>query len=132
MSRGLGVELTEIRQVLLGQIVACQVEHGVLQSAGMTITKNKSITVDPLGGLSRVFHLLCPEQVGHGGASHGSSWVTAVGTLGLIGRHGTDGVHCLELELGSLVVSHGSACCDKQNNERMELRIYSASDIFRL
>mmetsp|Transcript_11426 Transcript_11426/g.28876 ORF Transcript_11426/g.28876 Transcript_11426/m.28876 type:complete len:294 (-) Transcript_11426:246-1127(-) len=86
-------ELTEILKVLqFGGFVSRQVEHCVLKGAGMSVGKDKAITVDPVGVGRRVVHDLAPQNMGHRSASHGGAGVTRVGRLDHVGRNGTDGV----------------------------------------
>eukprot|EP00977_Amphora_coffeiformis_P011347 scaffold2737_cov156-Amphora_coffeaeformis.AAC.4 len=92
MTRTLGSQFAESSQVLRREIVAGQMQHGVLQGTGVSIGQDKAITIDPGRILARVLHVLGPKQISHGGASHGGPGMSRVGRLGLIGRHGTNRV----------------------------------------
>jgi len=92
------VKLAKLRQVVLGDVVASQVQHGVLQGASMPIAQDEAITIDPSRILAAVVHYMTPQNVSHGSAAHGSSRVPRVSSLRLISRYGTDSVYALELE----------------------------------
>jgi hypothetical protein len=49
MSGRLAVELSKIGQILLGNGISRQMQHGVLQGTGMTIGQDESITGQPIG-----------------------------------------------------------------------------------
>ena len=44
---GFGSKLTELGKILLANIVARQMQHGVLQGTSVSIGQDESITVDP-------------------------------------------------------------------------------------
>lgn len=96
MSRSLGTNPAELAQVLCADIVAREVQHGVLQGTGVSVTENETITINPSTVFARVVHKLAPQQVSHGSASHGSSRMSRVGSLGLIGRNGANGIDAEE------------------------------------
>ena len=102
MPRSLASQLSKLLEILHRQAVSSQMEHGVLQGAGMSVTQNESITIDPGWVLARVVHDFGPQQVSHGSTSHGSAGVTAVGRLRLVGRDAADRVDAglLEGKLG--------------------------------
>lgn len=95
MPRRLAVELAELRQILLAHIVSRQVQHGILQSARMSIAQDESIAIDPRGILRRVVHDFGPQQVRHGSASHGRAGMARTGSLRLVRRDETNRIHAL-------------------------------------
>ena len=70
----------------------------------MSITQDEAITVQPLGVTGRVGHNLPPEQMCHGSASHGSTWMTTVGGFGLIRTDSTNSIDAFMLQRGALIV----------------------------
>lgn len=64
-------KLSKLRQILHGEIVPRQVEHGVLQSAGMAIRQDEAIAINPRRILAAIVHHLAPQDVRHGSATHG-------------------------------------------------------------
>lgn len=100
MARTLGSQLTESGQILLTEIVARQMQHGVLEGAGVSVGQDEAITIDPRRILAGIVHELGPQEVGDGGTAHGSSGMTRAGRLRLIGRDGTDRVDGAFLQIG--------------------------------
>ena len=98
MTRCLAAELAKAGEILPGEIVSREVEHGVLERTGMTIGEDEAITVDPGRVLARVVHDFAPEEMGHGGAAHRSARMAAVGRLRLVSRDHADGIDTLEFE----------------------------------
>ena len=97
MSGSFAPQLAELLEVVEGQVVAGQMEHGVLQGAGVAVGQDEAVAVVPLGVGGGVVHHLRPEQVGHRGAAHGSSGMAGVGGLRHVGAEGTDGVDALDV-----------------------------------
>lgn len=81
----LGFDLAELGKILGRQVVPSEVKHGVLQRTGVSVTQHKAIAVDPSWVLGRVHHGFTPKKMRHGSATHGSSWMTGVRRLRLIG-----------------------------------------------
>ena len=73
---GLGVPgrpaapLAELAQVLERQVVPGQVQHGVLQDAGVPVGEDEAVVVGPLGVARVVVHDPRPQDVGQGGQGH--------------------------------------------------------------
>ena len=103
MSRTLGSDGSEALQVVNRQVVACQMEHGVLKGTSMSIAQNEAITAPPLWVAGRIGHDLVPKQMCHGSASHGCSGVPAIGSLWLISTDGTNCIDAFMLQRGALV-----------------------------
>ena len=51
VTRGLAVNLTEVLEVVHGEVIAEQVEQGVLQNAAMAVGEDEAVAVEPLGVL---------------------------------------------------------------------------------
>jgi len=103
MAGSFAPQLAELLEVVEGEAVAGQVEHGVLQGAGVAVGQDESVAVVPAGVGGGVVHDLRPEQVGHRGAAHGGAGMAGVGGLRHVGAEGADGVDALELEGGASV-----------------------------
>jgi len=52
MAWGLAVKLTELLQVVQGEVVASQMQDGVQQSTTVTVRQDEAISVEPLRILS--------------------------------------------------------------------------------
>ena len=101
MARGSRSQLTESLEVVEGaRGVSREVEHRVLEGAGMPVRQNEPVAVDPAGVGRGVLHDLAPEDVGHRSASHGGSGVARVSRLDHVCGHGADGVDAFFLEIG--------------------------------
>jgi hypothetical protein len=51
VTRGLAVDLTEVLEVVHGEVIAEQVEQGVLQNTAVAVGEDEAVTVEPLGVL---------------------------------------------------------------------------------
>lgn len=104
MSRRARSELPKGLQILFRHgRVSREMQHGVLQGAGVSVGQDESIAVDPRGVGGAVGHDLGPEHVGHGRAAHGSTGVARIGGLRLIGRYGAN---CIDAALFQSLVVH--------------------------
>jgi hypothetical protein len=65
-------------------------------------------------------HDFVPQEMSHGSTAHGSSGMSGIGCFGLVGRHGSDRVDAMELQLGSVVrwllFDHGEVLVDLQGS----------------
>ena len=66
---GHGVVLTEVLELIDGEVEASKVEPGVKEHGSVAGGKDEAVTVDPLGVLGVVGHLLCFQGEGGGGMS---------------------------------------------------------------
>jgi hypothetical protein len=64
VTRGLGVDLAEVLEVVHGEVVAEEVEQGVLQNTAMAVGEDEAVTVEPLGVLGVEPHELVKEHMG--------------------------------------------------------------------
>eukprot|EP00053_Salpingoeca_punica_P011021 m.98695 g.98695 ORF g.98695 m.98695 type:complete len:479 (-) comp15561_c0_seq1:53-1489(-) len=107
----LAADLAEVLQVLDGEVVAREVQHDVLQGAAVAVGEDEAVAANPVRVLGRVVHELAPEDVGHGGAAHGSTRVAGLGFLHRIRGQDADGVDTLCVKgriLGDLqALGHG-------------------------
>ena len=92
VARGLAVQLTEILQVVDGQVVAGQVQQRIDEHGAVAVGQHEAVTVGPLGVARVVLELIVPEHLGDVGHAHGGAGVAAVGFLHGIHAEGTDGV----------------------------------------
>jgi hypothetical protein len=110
MARGGTSHLSERLELIHATIfVSTQMQHDILQRARMAIAQHETIPIPPLRIRGAVIAPhpaeggIRPEQVGHGGASHGSTGMSRVGLLDHVRGEGTDGVDAFELEGRSFV-----------------------------
>ena len=78
------VDLPERLEVVHGDLVAEEMEEGVLQHAPMAVGENKAISIGPIGVLGVEGHELVEENVGGGGQAHRGSGMPGVGLEGRI------------------------------------------------
>ena len=90
VSGGLGVQLTEILQVVDGQIVPGQMQQGVDQHGAVAVGEDEAVTVGPLGVGRVVLHVVVPQNLGDIGHAHGRARMTGVGFLDRVHAQGTD------------------------------------------
>jgi hypothetical protein len=57
----LGSNLAKLRQVVLRYLVPGQMQHGVLQGAGVTVAQYEAIAINPGRILARVLHDFTPQ-----------------------------------------------------------------------
>ena len=84
--------LAELAQVLERQVVAGEVEHGVLQDAGVPAGEDEAVAVGPLRVARVVAHDARPEHVGQRGQRHGGARVPGVGRFGRVHGEAADDV----------------------------------------
>lgn len=100
-----GSELPKALKVIkLAILVSRKVEHGVLQSAGVSIRQDESIAVDPFGTAGRILHDLAPQNISDRGATHGGSGVSRIGRLDHVGADSPDRVDAFLFERHFVVV----------------------------
>ena len=85
MTGGFASHLTEVLQIVERQIVAGEVQQGVLQHRAVAVRENEAVAADPLRVLGIVTEMLRPEGDGNISHAHGHAGVTGFGFL--------DGVH---------------------------------------
>ena len=96
---GLGVELSELLEVLNGDWVAHKVEHHVQEGDRVPIGKNKAVSVHPLAVLRVGLHL-GKQNVGSGSHAHWGARMARVGLGDGVCCEDSDGVDCLGGEVG--------------------------------
>ena len=97
-------ELAEKLELLHGNVVSDEVEHGVVQRNSVSVGEDEAVSVHPLGVGGRVLHHLVVEQVSDGSAAHGRTGMTRLRHLWLVGGDGTHRVDALEFKIIALVV----------------------------
>ena len=94
---GFGVQLPELLQFLHGQVVARQMQQGVMQHRAVAVTDDKTVTVWP-GRVGRVMTIvpvrvtLRPQGHGNFGHAHGHAGVPRLGLLDRVHGQGANGV----------------------------------------
>ena len=88
---GFAVQLAEVFQVVQREVVAGEVQRGVLQHGGVAVGENEAVTVVPLG-VGRVdAQVFEPEDGSHVGHAHRCAGVTGVGFLYRVHAEDADG-----------------------------------------
>ena len=81
MTRGFGMQLTEVLQIVDGQVVTGQVQQRVDQHGAMTVGQDEPVAIDPLRVAGVVVHVVVPQHFGNVGHAHGRTGVTGFGFL---------------------------------------------------
>ena len=81
VTRGFGVQLTEVFQIVDGQIVTAQVQQGVNQHRTVTVGQNKAVAVGPFRVVRVVLEVIVPQNFGDIGHAHRGAGVTGFGFL---------------------------------------------------
>ncbi len=92
VSRGLGVELTELLQVLDGQVVTGQMQQGIDQHGAVAVGQHETIAIRPIRIARVMLHIIVPEHLGDVGHAHGRARVPGFGFLHGIHTQRTNGV----------------------------------------
>ena len=78
---GLGVELTEVLEIIHGQAVAEEMQQAIQHRGSVTGREHEAVAVAPLGIGGIVVHLLGPERVRHGRCTQRRAGVAGIGLL---------------------------------------------------
>ena len=73
------VDLPERLEIVHGDLVAEEVEEGILQHAAMAVGEDKAISVGPVGVLGVEAHELIEEDMRGGSQAHGGSGMPGIG-----------------------------------------------------
>ena len=92
MARGLGVQLTEILDVVDGNVVTAQVQQGVLQHGAVTVGQHEAVPVGPLRVGRVVAQVIVPQYLGDIRHTHGRTRVAGLGFLNRIHAQRANGV----------------------------------------
>jgi hypothetical protein len=65
--------LTEVLELIHGEVITVKVKHTVLESTTMAVGKDEAITVDELGVLGVKGHELVEQNMSHWGTTHGGT-----------------------------------------------------------
>ena len=88
MAGRLAFPLPEVPDLIEGEVVAGEMEHGVEQHGPVSAGEHEAVAVRPVGVFGVVPHEARPQHVGDGRGFHGKAGMAAVGLL-----HGVDGQH---------------------------------------
>ena len=99
MARSLAAPLPEVLQVFQGEVIACQMEHGIKQGTAMARRQDKPVPVEPVGVFRIVFHEPVPDGVHQGCGSQRQSRVAGIGRLHLIDGQKTQGVDAFSINI---------------------------------
>src|SRR5690606_11047542 len=92
VTRSFGVQLTEVFQIVDGQVVTAQVQQGVNQHRTVAVGQNKTVAVGPFRVGRVVFEVVVPQNFGDVGHAHRGAGVTGFGFLYGVHAQGADGV----------------------------------------
>ena len=92
VSRGLGVELAEVLQILHAHVVAGEMEKGVEEHGAVAVRKDEAVAVIPLGLLRIVLEETAPENLRDVRHSERYSRMAGLSLLNRIHAEGTDRV----------------------------------------
>ena len=99
--------LTELLQVVHREVVAGEVQRGVLQDAGVPGREHEAVAVGPGRVGWVVAHALAVEDVGDRRERHGGARVTGVGLLHRVHGEAADGVDRERLDVGGHTTPRG-------------------------
>ena len=92
MSRGKGIQLTELHQVFLGQTVSEQVKQRVQKHGTMSTGQDETVTVEPVRVSRIVLHFFCPQSVSGISCAERKSRMTGFCLLDCVCRENADSV----------------------------------------
>lgn len=78
MTRCYAVHLSEVLEIVHGDLVAEEMKEGILKHASVAVRKHKAISVEPAGILRVEGHELVEENMGHWGHAHGCARMAGV------------------------------------------------------
>ena len=93
MARGLAAPLPEVFQVVKGQIVACQVQHGVQQRRAVARGQDEAVPVEPFGVRRIIFHKFIPYGIHQGRCAQRESGVPGFCLLYFVCREEPQGLY---------------------------------------
>ena len=96
----LGAPLPELLEVVEREVVAREVQRGVLEDAGVPGREHEAVAVRPAGSAGIVSHPLAVEHVGDGRERHGGAGMAGVGLLHRVHGEAADGVDRELLDVG--------------------------------
>jgi hypothetical protein len=97
MARGPGMQLPETAQLLHRQVVAREVQQGVLEHRAVAVGEHEAVAIGPGGVRGVVAQEAAPEYLGDLGHAHRHARMARVGLLHRVHRQGADGVDDLGL-----------------------------------
>lgn len=92
VTRRLGVQLTEVFQVLDAQVVAAQVQQRVDQHRAVAVGEHETVAIGPFGVGRIVLEEVVPQHFGDIGHAHGGARMARFGLLDGIHAEGANGV----------------------------------------
>ena len=76
VTRGFGVQLTELFQIIDAEVVTGEVQQRINQHGAVAVGQDETVTIRPLGVGRIVFHVIVPQHFGDIGHAHGRARVT--------------------------------------------------------
>ncbi len=92
VTRRLGMQLTELLEVVHRQVVAGQVQQCVNQHRAMAVRQHKAVTVRPLGVGGVMAHMVIPQRFSDFRHAHGGTGVAGFGFFDCIHCKCADGI----------------------------------------
>ena len=92
MSRGHGMQLAEIFDLLHGQRIARQVQQRVEKHRAVAVGQHEAIPVGPIRIAGIVAQEVVPQDLGEIGHAHGHAWMPGPGALNSVHAQRPDGI----------------------------------------
>lgn len=86
------MQLTEVLDVVDGNVVTAQVQQGILQHGAMTVREHEAVPVGPLRVGRVVAQVIVPQNLGDIRHTHGRTRVAGLGFLNRIHAQRANGV----------------------------------------
>jgi hypothetical protein len=113
VARGPGMQLAEALEFIQRQVVAGQMQQGIVQHRTVAVAQHEAIAVRP-GRIGRVVTVkIVPHHFGDVGHAHGHAGMTALGGLHCVCGEETDGVG----EVAAAGGGHGRRVFSKSKSE---------------
>ena len=92
MSRGLGVQLAELLDILHAELVAGQVQQGIQEHGAMAVGQHETVAVRPLGVGRIVAQIMIPQHFGNFRHAHGGPRMAGFGFFNSVHGKRPDGI----------------------------------------
>ena len=92
VARRLAVQLAQVLDLLHRQVVAGEVQQGVLKHRGMAVRQHETVAARPLRVGRVEAHVAVPQRHAHLGHAHRRAGVAGAGLFDRIHRQGADGI----------------------------------------
>ena len=93
VSRGPGVQLPEVHQILLLQSVSEEMQQGIQHGRAMSCGQDETVPVDPVRMLRIMIHMMSPQFVCNGSCAQADAGMAGICLLNLIHSKDPDGIY---------------------------------------